>query len=133
MTVNIELLKLLGAIFALVVSTATVQFKIADFVNKKRDDSPERRKGRLSTFGEIYDWAWGYVLGILVNSMFFVIAIVLRKTTICTQFALIGTALFVLYLVNLIGWVAGFVIDGFRHKYPGEKRCHKGTVEPVQQ
>jgi len=44
MTFDVELLKLLGATFALVVSTVTVQFKIADFVNRKGTSSP--RDGR---------------------------------------------------------------------------------------
>ena len=70
MTVDIELLKLIGAAFALIVSTATVQFKIADFINAKRDAFPGRPKGPLSTLGEIYDWAWGYAIGILVNLVF---------------------------------------------------------------
>ena len=121
MEFDIELLKLLAAAFALLVSTATVQFKIADFVNKKRDEFPQRPKGCLPTIGEVYDWLWGYVLGILINILFFVVAGALRDATKSTQFSLIGNLLYWLYLVNLAGWVLGMIIDALRLALPAKK------------
>lgn len=121
MEFDVELLKLLAAAFALVVSTATVQFKVADFVNKKRDEFPQRPKGCLPKIGEVYDWLWGYVLGIGINIVFFVVARALRDATKSTQFALIGDLLYWLYLVNLVLWVLGWIIDAFRLGFPGKK------------
>ena len=120
--INIELLKLLGAVFALVVATATVQFRIAQFINTKRDEFPKRRTGALSAVGEVYDWLWGYLLGIMVNATFFYVAIAIRDSTSHTDFATIGELVCWLYRINLIGWVVGLMIDAFRLGFPGKER-----------
>ena len=123
--INMELLKLLAAVLALVVSTVTIQFKIADFINKKRDGFPNRRVGRLSTAGEIYDWCWGYFLGIAINGLFAYITWRLKDELgkkELDQFILIGWFVFIGYVGNTALWVGGLVIDFLRLISPGPKR-----------
>jgi len=134
MTIDIELLKLPGAVLLLVVSTATVQFKIAEFINEKRDKFPERREVEWSTTGEKFDWLWGYGLGILVNILFLIVAIYLLIEIICTPFWPIGVFLFVLYLVNLVAWIVGFIIDRKRIKHLEKWRpmVRDGTTLPAR-
>jgi hypothetical protein len=117
--VDIELLKLLATVFGLFVSTVTVEFTIAAFVNGKRDSFPNRRVGRLSTVGEFYDWLWGYVLGLFVNIVFLLIALHVRAITRDTAYSAIGAWVYWTYLLNLVLWSGGFVIDGLRLRFPG--------------
>jgi hypothetical protein len=120
-----EALKLFGAIFALFISTMTLEYTLASFINKKRDEFPNRRTGNWNTFGEIYDWIWGYILGIGVNFIFLVIAYhVYRFTQISelSEFSLLGYFLLVFYCINFALWFMGAIFDGFRLKYPGVKQ-----------
>lgn len=132
MSFDIEALKLLGAALALVVSTATAQFTIASFVNKVRDEFHQKRSGRWCYFSEIYDLLWGYGLGIVFNIIFFVAAGIVRDQTANTQYASFGSFLRWLYLVNLIAWMVGIVIDLVRILLcPGTEKS-KPTVVRIE-
>lgn len=123
MNFDIESLKLLGAALALVISTATVQFSIAGFVNKVRDEFHQKRIGKWCSFSETYDLFWGYTLGIVFNIVFFAVADMVYRQTVGTPFSLFGSFLWWLYLVNMIAWIVGMIIDLFRiFKYPGTER-----------
>ena len=50
MTLEWEMLKIFGSTLALIVSTAMLQYKLADFINAKRDKYPNRRKGKFVSF-----------------------------------------------------------------------------------
>jgi hypothetical protein len=119
--IDIEALKLFGSILALFISTVTVQFKLAGFINKLRDEFPNRSKGRWATFGDVYDWAWCYALGVLVNLMFLAIAWKLRSYTIDTDYSLVGTFLAWIYGINFALWCVGVIVDAKRLKHPGKK------------
>ena len=123
MTFDTEMLKVFGTTVALLVSTATVQYKLADFINAKRDKYPDRRVGKFVSFGEFYDWLWGYLLGIFVNVIFLLIACKIKKITSGQELSLIGLFLFIFYLGNVGFWVIGLAIDGLRMlRYPGQER-----------
>jgi hypothetical protein len=110
-----EQLKLLAAALGLVISSVTVQFTIATFVNKVRDEFGEKKKtGGLITFSERFDWFWGYALGIVFNIVFFIVAGIVEKQTASTGYAPFGLFLWWLYFVNLVLWVVGMIIDGLR-------------------
>jgi hypothetical protein len=126
--VDIEMLKLLGAIFALFVSTVTVEFTIAAFVNSKRDSFPNRRLGRLSTVGEFYDWLWGYVLGLFVNIVFFLVASYVHSVTRQTAYSVMGAWVYWTYFLNVVLWGGGFILDGIRLLHPGAKRTTTGAI-----
>ena len=120
MTFDTEMLKVFGTTVALLVSTATVQYKLADFINAKRDKYPDRRVGKFVSFSEFYDWLWGYLLGIFVNVIFLLIACKIKKITSGQELSLIGLFLFIFYLGNVGFWVIGLAIDGLRMlRYPG--------------
>ena len=120
--VDVELLKLLATVFALFVSTVTVEFRIAAFVNSKRDCFPDRRLGQLSTVGEVYDWFWGYLLGLFVNVVFLLVAHQVHLLTRESDYTAIGDWVYRLYLLNVILWAGGFIIDALRLAFPGAKR-----------
>lgn len=123
MTLDVEMLKVFGTAVALLVSTATVQYKLSDFINAKRDKYPDRRVGKFVSFSEFYDWLWGYLLGIFVNIIFLLIASKIMKITSGQELSLIGLFLFIFYLGNVGFWVIGMVIDGLRmFLYPGQER-----------
>ena len=111
-------LKFLGAALALVISTGTAQFSIASFVNKVRDEFHQKRKisngRRWSTLSELYDLTWGYLLGVGFNVVFFLVAHVLAQSSTGKQLAGFGRFLWWLYLINLIAWVTGMIIDYVR-------------------
>jgi hypothetical protein len=121
-SINTETLKLFGAIFALFISTIAVEFRIADFINSKRDNFPKRRQGKLNTLGECYDWCWGYVLGLIINFTFLAVALKLKNLTENTEFSTIGLLVFIFYSVNLVLWILGFIIDMLRIMFPGQNR-----------
>ncbi len=123
MTLDAEMLKVFGTAVALLVSTATVQYKLSDFINAKRDKYPDRRVGKFVSFSEFYDWLWGYLLGIFVNVIFLSIACKIKKITSGQELSLIGLFLFIFYLGNVGFWVIGLAIDGLRMlRYPGQDR-----------
>ena len=111
-------LKFLGAALALVISTGTAQFSIAGFVNKVRDEFHQKLRisngRRWSTLSEVYDLTWGYVLGVGFNIVFFLVAHVLEQSSTGKQLAGFGRFLWWLYLINLIAWFAGMIIDFIR-------------------
>lgn len=124
MTFDIELLKLLAAALALVISTATVQFSIATFVNKVRDDFHDKGTGGWVKFSETYDLLWGYALGVAFNIVFFVAAGIVQEQTVNTNYAWFGRYLWWLYLINLIAWIVGMLIDILRILlWPGTKQA----------
>lgn len=123
MTLEWEMLKIFGSTLALIVSTAMLQYKLADFINAKRDKYPNRRKGKFVSFSEFYDWLWGYSLGIFVNVIFLSIAYRIKLVTNGQELSVVGLLLFVFYLGNVGFWVIGLVIDGLRMlRYPGLER-----------
>ena len=127
-----DALKLLGAALALVISTATAQFTIAGFVNKVRDECHHKRSGRWCFFSEIYDLLWGYAMGIVFNVVFFLAARIVEHQTANTQYHFFGSFLWWLYLVNLIAWIAGIVIDLLRvFCFPGIETS-KPTVVRIE-
>ena len=128
--VDAELLKLLAVVFALFISTVTVEFRIAAFINDKRDRFPDRRVGMWCTFGEIYDWFWGYLLGFVFNFLLFLVAHQIHRLTLGSEYAIIGKCVYWLYLLNVIFWGVGFIIDAIRLLFPGLKRETAGT-EPA--
>ena len=115
---NDEQLKFLAAALALIISTGTAQFSIASFVNKVRDEYRTKLdvvqgKGwvRLS---ELYDLSWGYALGIGFNIVFFLVANVLQQRTAGKELDSFGRFLWWLYLINLIAWIVGMIVDYVR-------------------
>ena len=132
MSFDAEQLKLLAAALALVISTATVQFSIATFVNKVRDEFHQKRIGRWCFLSETYDLLWGYSLGVAFNIVFFVVADIVQGQTVRTQFARFGSFLWWLYLGNLIAWIVGMIIDLVRVTcFPGTKPPEKHKPEFV--
>ena len=119
-----EALKFLAGALALVISTASAEFTIANFVNGVRDGFHAGRGGVASgwkTFSQSFDLLWGYGLGIAFNVVFFLVARVLYQQTVSSSQQTVGSSLVYfarflwwLYLVNLIAWVAGMIIDWIR-------------------
>ena len=122
MTFDTEQLKLLAAALALVISTATVQFNIASFVNKVRDEFHDKRIGGWCRFSEYYDLLWGYFLGIAFNVVFFIVADIMQRQTSSSPYSAFGSFLWWMYLVNLIAWIVGMIIDFLRVQcWPAKK------------
>ena len=111
---DVEQLKLLAASLALVISTASVEFTIAAFVNKVRDEFDQKRTGRWYQFSEYYDLFWGYALGIGFNIVFYKIATLIETQTANSIFRGLGLLIWWLYLLNLIAWIIGALIDSGR-------------------
>ena len=121
MTIDIENIKLFGTALALLISTVTVQFRLVEFINKKRDEH-QNDKGAFIRFSEYYDWFWGYLLGLEANWIFLMIAYNLKTATRNTELSLFGISLFCLFLGNMLFWAIGLFIDAFRIiKYSGQK------------
>lgn len=130
MTFDTEMLKVFGTAVALLVSTATVQYKLSEFINDKRDKYPDRRIGKFVSFSEFYDWLWGYLLGIFVNVIFLLIACKIKKVTSGRELSLIGLFVFIFYLGNVGLWIIGMVIDFLRmFLFPGQERQQKPQLE----
>ena len=128
---DLEQLKLLAACLALVISTASVEFTIATFVNKVRDEFHEKRTGAWCSLSEYYDLAWGYGLGIAFNFLFYKIAVLIESQTANSAFRGLGQLIWWLYLLNLIAWIIGVVIDGLRLRcWPGTKS--EATPKPIE-
>ena len=122
MTIDMENIKLFGTALALLISTVTVQFRLAEFINKIRDQHPND-KGIFIRFSERYDWLWGYFLSLGANWIFLMIAYNLKTATINNELSLFGRSLYWLFLGNMLFWVGGFFIDGIRifKKYSDQK------------
>lgn len=114
--VNDEQLKLLAAALALVISTATVQINIAGFVNKVRDELNSTNEGSWdwNKTSDMYDLLWGYALGIAFNIVFFIVAIIIQEQTAPSEYAYFGRLLWWMFLINLIAWCVGAILDVLR-------------------
>jgi hypothetical protein len=112
-----EALKFLAGALALVISTASAEFTIANFVNGVRDGFHAGRAGtakRWKTLSQWFDLTWGYGLGIAFNIVFFLVAKLLYQQTFGSHLAPYASFLWWLYLINLIAWIAGMFIDCVR-------------------
>ena len=111
---EIEQLKVIAIILGLVISTATVQFTIAKFVNEVRDSILKTRPTGIHKISLMHDLVWGYVIGIAFNALFVMVAWIVMNQTNGTDLGWLGETAFYIFLVNVILWGTGSLLDCYR-------------------
>lgn len=116
--VTTEAVKLFGTVLAMVISTATVNFQVAAFVNEVRDQYLAGSFGKLDTFSKWFDWVWGYLFALGIAWLFVYISCLISKhfrpKNGDTPFS--GFVIFVglIFWFNALFWTVGFFVDGYR-------------------
>ena len=111
---DVEQLKIIATVLGLIISTATIQFTNAKFVNEVRDAILKDPPSGLHKVSQLHDLVWGYALAIAFNVLFCMVAYVVWQQTEGTQLVWLGRAVFGIYLVNAILWVTGSALDVWR-------------------
>ena len=113
-----EAIKLFGTVLAMVISTATVNFQVAAFVNEVRDQYLAGSFGKLGTFSKWFNWVWGYLFALGIAWLFVFITHFLSKhfrpKTGGTPFSGLVLVVSLIFWFNALFWTIGFVVDGYR-------------------
>jgi hypothetical protein len=111
---DLEQLKVIATVLGLVISTATIQFTSAKFVNDVRDSILKDPPTGIHKASLLHDLLWGYALAIAFNVLFCMVAYVVMRQTAGTDLEVFGRVVFGIYLLNAIVWCTGSVLDVLR-------------------
>jgi hypothetical protein len=111
---DVEQLKVIATVLGLVISTATIQYTSAKFVNDVRDSMLKDPPHGIDKVSQLHDLCWGYALAIAFNGLFCMVAYIVMKQSVDTGLVWLGRAVFAIFAVNAVLWVTGSVLDIWR-------------------
>ena len=124
--VSLDFIKVYILVIGLFISSVTIQFKMADFINKTRNSAKKTIIGR-HRFSLYFDWFWAYSLSIATGIVFTFISWELHSQIGDDQHTTILTMVKWLFLINVIFWSVGFLLDGsVMHKKFNDDEINEG-------